>query len=99
MSGINTDGFSPNHSKVLHDTSRINSGLPKNEIQVDVKETSCINSRLPDLSSLKKISQESSLDIRDEAIKKAQSLLDNPNFLSDSKIDSLVGKLIDLEEI
>jgi hypothetical protein len=99
MTGINTDGFNPNHSKVLYDTSRTVTGAPSNEINNDSKESTSVISRIPDLSLLKKISQDSSPDIRPEALNRAQSLINNPDFLSDTKIDSLVSKLIDLDEI
>ena len=54
---------------------------------------------LTDLSDLARRANESQPDIRPDVIARAQTLLNDPNWLNDDNLDVLAERLIDFEKI
>jgi hypothetical protein len=64
--------------------------------QTIAKENS-INPSLTNLSELSQLAESSQLDIREDAIHRAISLLNDPDWLSEKNLDSLATKITQLE--
>jgi ribosome assembly protein YihI (activator of Der GTPase) len=56
-----------------------------------------LNPSLTNLSELSQLAESSQLDIREDAIRRATSLLNDPDLLSDKNLDSLASKITQLE--
>ena len=56
-----------------------------------------LNSSLTNLSELSQLAESSQLDIREDAIHRAISLLNDPDWLSEKNLDSLATKITQLE--
>jgi hypothetical protein len=56
-----------------------------------------LNSNLTNLSKLSQIAESSSMNIREDAIKRAHTLLNDPNWLCDKNLDSLASKITHIE--
>lgn len=64
--------------------------------QTNITDNS-LNPSLTNLSKLSQLAESSQLDIREDAIHRATSLLNDPDLLSDKNLDSLASKITQLE--
>ena len=57
-----------------------------------------VSSSLTNLSELAQVAQFSKSDIRDDAVKRAHDLLNDPDWLSDKNLDSLASRITQVEK-
>jgi len=57
-----------------------------------------VSSSLTNLSELAQAAQSSNSDIREDAIKRAHDLLNDPDWLSDKNLDSLASRITQVEK-
>jgi hypothetical protein len=57
-----------------------------------------VSSSLTNLSELAQAAQSSNSDIREDAIKRAHDLLNDPDWLSDKNLDSLASRITQIEK-
>jgi len=70
------------------------------EVKIDSKSSGIEASiSLPDISSLARAAHASGPDIRPEAILRAEKLLNDPNWLSDSNLDVLADRILTNEDL
>lgn len=87
-------GSNPNSTNRTYSGSDVSLHGPSNQ----PKSTEVSKVSLPDIGELADRANNSANDIRPEAVERAKMLLDDPNWLSDSNIDKMVGKIIQNED-
>ena len=96
MEGVNTNNFASKSAS--YSSSAPNSQQPTTSTKVkDNLSLGGSGNNLTDISDIANRVENSSPDLRNDVIAKAQSLLNDPNWLSDSNLDRLATK-ISLEE-
>ena len=96
MEGVNTNNLASKSAN--YSSSAPNSQQPTTSTKVkDNLSLGASGNNLTDISDIANRVENSSPDLRNDVIAKAQSLLNDPNWLSDSNLDRLATK-ISLEE-
>ena len=96
MEGVNTNNFASKSAS--YSSSASNSQQPATPIKVnDSLILEGCGNNLTDISDIANRVESSSPDLRNDVIAKAQSLINDPNWLSDSNLNRLATK-ISLEE-
>ena len=90
-------GYNQNQPRVGQNRSDF-TGSTKSVPSKVTKDSSENSVSLTDLSSISEKVNQSEPDIRPDVIARAQTLLDDPNWLSDENLDSLAEKLIEVED-
>jgi hypothetical protein len=96
MEGVNTNNFA--NKSASYSSSAPNSQQPTTSTKVkDNLSLGGSGNNLTDISDIANRVENSSPELRNDVIAKAQSLLNDPDWLSDSNLDRLATK-ISLEE-
>lgn len=99
MEGLNTDGTIKN----LNIRSLLNTGSPSNKTAAPSSSAdptqAVLNTNLTGISELTAKAAHSSPDIRKDAILRAQTLINDPQWLSDENLDLLANKISEQETI
>ena len=99
MEGLNTDGTIKN----LNIRSLLNTGGPSNKTTPPSSPAdptqAVLNTNLTGISELTAKAEHSSPDIRKDAILRAQTLINDPQWLSDENLDLLANKISEQETI
>jgi hypothetical protein len=89
----NSTNINQHHSVVARERPAKDRDLPSNPAVSD-----SLNSII-DLSSLASEAKNTGEEIREDVIARAEKLLSDPNWLSDSNLDSLADRILSVEDI
>jgi len=89
----NSSNINQHHSGVGRERLSTDKNLPHEPVVSDSQNS------LVDLSSLTAESKSTGDEIREDVIARAEKLLSDPNWLSDSNIDSLADRILSIEDI
>jgi hypothetical protein len=89
----NSTNINQHHSGVAKERPPTDRDLPSAPVVAD-----SLNSII-DLSSLTAEAKTTGDEIRDDVIARAEKLLSDPNWLSDSNLDSLADRILSVEDI
>ena len=89
----NSTNINQHHSGVARERPSTDRDLPSDPVVSD-----SLNSII-DLSSLASEAKNTGEEIREDVIAKAEKLLSDPNWLSDSNLDSLADRILSVEDI
>ena len=97
MDSINTDNLASKTTKLNASLANLRSNSVSPEVHNQA--TSKTQSNLTDISKISEKASSSTPDLRDDVIAKAEVLLNDPNWLSDSNLDLLASKISQEENL